>query len=169
MIVMGIDPGIGATGVALVAENKGSLQLLSSGNLTTTPRQVVAFRLQTIYEKLWQIIKKEKPDVCALETLFFRTNVTTAFSVGQARGVIQLALTLNNVPIFEYNPTAVKVALTGYGRAEKGQIQRMVTQILKLKKNLTPDDVADAAALAITHCFSYKLNNLKVQNAKCKT
>lgn len=166
MIVMGIDPGIGSTGIALVSEEKGNLKLLSSYNLTTTPREIVALRLQVIYEKIIEILKKEKPDVCALETLFFKTNVTTAFSVGQARGVIQLACALNNIPIAEYNPTEVKVALTGYGRAEKGQIQRMVTQILKLKKNLTPDDVADAAALAITHCFSYKLkaiSNVKAQ------
>lgn len=157
MKVLGIDPGIGITGIALVEVVKGNLQFLSSYNLSTPPHQEVAQRLKLIYEKLSEIIKKEKPDVCALETLFFKTNVTTAFSVGQARGVIQLALTQNNIPITEYNPTAVKLTLTGYGRAEKGQIQRMVTQILKLKKNLTPDDVADAAALAITHCFSYKL------------
>ena len=164
MIVMGIDPGIGITGIALVKVEKGNLQLLSSYNLTTTPHEKVALRLKVIYEKLRDIIKKEKPDVCSLETLFFKTNVTTAFSVGQARGVIQLACALNNIPIAEYNPTEVKLTLTGYGRAEKGQIQRMVSQILKLKKNLTPDDVADAAAVAITHCFSYHLKEQITKN-----
>ena len=166
MIVLGIDPGIGITGIALVKVEKGNLQFISSYLITTVPRQEVAQRLKVIYEELSEIIKKEKPDVCALETLFFRTNVTTAFSVGQARGVIQLACTLNNIPITEYNPTEVKLTLTGYGRAEKGQIQRMVSQILKLKKTLTPDDVADAAALAITHCFSYKLKAISNVSAK---
>ena len=97
-----------------------------------------------------------------MEGLFFNTNAKTAFLVGQARGVINLALFQREIPVTEYTPLQVKMAITGYGRAEKSQIQSMVKQILKLPKILTPDDVADAAAIALTHCFSAKMqSNLK--------
>ncbi|MBM3284101.1 crossover junction endodeoxyribonuclease RuvC, partial [Candidatus Gottesmanbacteria bacterium] len=117
--------------------------------------------LLTLFQSMVALIKKVKPDVAALETLFFNTNVTTAFSVGQARGVVMLSLAQANIPVVEYNPMQVKVALTGYGAAKKMQLNRMVAQILHLSKPLAPDDVADAAAIALTHCFSYKLKRLE--------
>ncbi len=161
MIVMGIDPGIGTTGLAAVAENKGNLSLIDAKALTTPTKNSTADRLLQLYKETNNFIDRVAPDVAGLETLFFGTNVTTAFSVGQARGVILLCLAQKKIPVSEYNPANLKIAITGYGNAPKGQVQRMVSQILKLKKTLTPDDVADAAAVAITHCFSYKLSKLK--------
>lgn len=158
MIVLGIDPGIGTTGVATVKDNKGSYKLISSEGITTPTKLPHGQRLNMLYQRINSLAQEIKPDVAVLETLFFGNNITTAFSVGQARGVIQLALTQKNIPLVEYNPIKVKMAITGYSKAEKGQIQRMVAQILKLNKPLTPDDIADAAAIALCHCFSYKLH-----------
>lgn len=157
MLVLGIDPGIAITGIAVVSEEKGKLTLLSHKSLTTPTTLTTSERLERIYSELVKLVKLVQPDVAALESLFFNTNAKTALIVGQARGVIQLALTQHKIPISEYTPLQVKIALTGYGRADKNQIQQMVKTILKLPKILTPDDVADAAAIALTHCFSYKL------------
>ena len=157
MLVLGIDPGIAITGCAVIKEEKSHLSLISSQGITTSAKLTTPERLCIIYEELIKIIKKEKPDTASLESLFFNTNAKTALIVGQARGVIQLALSQQKIPITEYTPLQVKMALTGYGRADKNQIQQMVKTILKLPKILKPDDVADAAAIALTHCFSYKL------------
>lgn len=157
MIVMGIDPGIAITGVALVSEEKGKQTLLHSEAITTSSSLSTPFRLLKLHKSLKSILKKYHPDAAALENLFFNTNAKTVLIVGQARGVIQLALAQNYIPVVEYTPLQVKMALTGYGRAEKIQIQQMVKSILKLPHTLTPDDVADSAAIALTHCFSYKL------------
>lgn len=167
MIVLGIDPGIGITGTAVIEENKGKLTLLTSQGITTSTNLPVPQRLAVIYQEVLHLLAGVKPDVAALETLFFHTNVTTAFSVGQARGVVILALAQAKIPIVEYNPVSVKMALTSFGGAKKGQVQRMVAKILRLPKTLTPDDVADAAAIALTYCFSYKLNE-ETKRAKCK-
>lgn len=157
MLVLGIDPGIAITGIALIAEEKGKQSLLHSEAITTPANLSSSLRLLRLHKSLNEIIKSYKPDVAALENLFFNTNAKTALIVGQARGVIQLALARNKIPVVEYTPLQVKMAITGYGRADKNQIQMMVKTILKLPKILTPDDVADAAAIALTHCFSYKL------------
>lgn len=161
MKVLGIDPGIAITGCALIEENKGKQSLIHSFALTTSSSLSITLRLEKIYVTLCGILKKYQPDVSSLENLFFNTNAKTALVVGQARGVIQLALEQHKIPIFEYTPLQVKMALTGYGRADKNQIQMMVKTILKLPAILKPDDVADAAAIALTHCFSYKINSLK--------
>lgn len=161
---MGIDPGIGTTGLAAVEENKGNLRLIDARALTTPTKNSTSDRLRELYQETNNFIDRVAPDVAGLETLFFGTNVTTAFSVGQARGVILLCLAQKKIPVSEYNPASIKIAITGYGHAPKGQVQRMVSQILKLKKNLTPDDVADAAAVAITHCFSYHLKEQTADN-----
>lgn len=162
MIVLGIDPGLAITGCAIVEEIKGKQALLYSQGIITPSTDTLSRRLSTIYKLINTLIKKFKPDIAVMESLFFNTNAKTAFLVGQARGVIQLALFQNKIPLVEYTPLEVKMAITGYGRAEKGQIQSMVKQILKLPKILTPDDVADAAAIALTHCFSAKMqSNLK--------
>jgi crossover junction endodeoxyribonuclease RuvC len=161
MLVLGIDPGIAITGIALVSETNGKVKLIHSSAITTKAGIPLPDRLETLFDELNKIIKSNKPDATALESLFFNTNAKTALIVGQARGVVQLALTQHKIPITEYTPLQVKMALTGYGRADKNQIQQMVKMILALPKILTPDDVADAAAIAITHCFSYKINKLK--------
>lgn len=157
MLVLGIDPGIAITGIAVVSEEKGKLSLISHKSLTTPTSITTPERLEKLYDALISTIKQQKPEVAALENLFFNTNAKTALIVGQARGVIQLALTQHKIPIVEYTPLQVKMALTGYGRADKNQIQQMVKTILKLPQILKPDDVADAAAIALTHCFSYKM------------
>ena len=159
MIVIGIDPGVAITGCAIISNISQKQSLLFSTEITTPANTPLSERLSIIYNKLSEIIKKFRPDAAALENLFFNTNTKTAFMVGQSRGVIQLALYENRIPIIEYTPLQVKMSLTGYGRAEKKQIQSMVKQLLKLPQILSPDDVADAAAIALTHCFSYKINS----------
>lgn len=161
MLVLGIDPGIATTGVAIVNEEKGKFTLINSLALTTPASLSPEKRLELLYNDLIKLIKKEKPVVAALEKLFFNTNAKTALVVGQARGVVLLALSQTNTPVAEYTPLQVKMALTGWGRADKKQIQAMVKSILKLPKLLTPDDVSDAAAIALTYLFSYKLDGLK--------
>ncbi|MCJ7739860.1 crossover junction endodeoxyribonuclease RuvC [Candidatus Microgenomates bacterium] len=161
MLVLGIDPGIAITGIALVLEEKGKVILKHSDTILTSSSSSSSLRLLKLHKSLTSLIRKYHPDVCALESLFWGTNTKTALIVGQARGVVQLALCQNEIPIFEYTPLQVKMALTGYGRADKNQIQQMVKTIFKLPQILTPDDVSDAAAIALTHCFSYKVNNLK--------
>lgn len=158
MIVLGIDPGIAITGCAIIDENEGKQSLLHAQALITSQRDPTPTRLLQLHRQLKTLIGNYHPEVAALENLFFNTNAKTALIVGQARGVVQYTLADQNIPIVEYTPLQVKMALTGYGRAEKTQIQMMVKQVLKLPKILTPDDVADAAAIAITHCFSYKIS-----------
>ncbi len=157
MIVLGIDPGIAITGWAIVSEEKGKVRLIASGAITTSADLSTSDRLVKLHKSLNLLISRYHPDTASLENLFFNTNAKTALIVGQARGVVQLALSQAKIPIIEYTPLQVKMSLTGYGRADKNQIQQMVKTILKLPKILTPDDVADAAAIALTHCFSYKL------------
>ncbi len=159
MKVLGIDPGIGTTGCVLVSEIQGKFSLLSGQAITTPVKQSTDKRLIYIYQEISAMIKNTKPDVAALETLIFNTNVTTAFAVGQARGVILLALAHTKIPVSEYTPIQVKMSITGYGRADKNQIQQMIKTILGLPQILKPDDIADAAAIALTHCFSYKLKD----------
>lgn len=159
MIVLGIDPGIAITGCAVVKEEKGKQSLMYADAITTSQKETTSGRLLRLHNSLTALISEYHPDEVALESLFFNTNAKTALVVGQARGVVQLSVAEKSLPLTEYTPLQVKMALTGYGRAEKEQIQMMVKQILKLPKILTPDDVADAAAIAITHCFSYKINS----------
>jgi crossover junction endodeoxyribonuclease RuvC len=158
MIVIGIDPGIATTGCAVIEDKSGVFKLLFSTAIITPVKSENGERLSMIYEKLSDILSKYKPQYAGLETLFFSRNVTTAFTVGQARGVVLLSLSQKKIPTFEYAPVKVKSAICGYGQAEKGQVSRMVKHLLHLPKTLTPDDVSDAAAIALTHCFSYKIN-----------
>lgn len=157
MLVLGIDPGIAITGIALVSEEKGKQTLVHAGAITTKSTSPTPERLSKLNQSLTDLILKYHPDVASLESLFFNTNAKTALIVGQARGVVQLVLNQNHIPITEYTPLQVKMAITGYGRADKKQIQQMVKTLLNLPAILTPDDVADAAAIALTHCFSYKM------------
>ena len=160
MRVMGIDPGIAITGIAFIDEVRGINSLAYCQAIETDSHQPTAKRLSFIYNQIKSLITKYNPVTAALESLFFNTNAKTALTVGQARGVIQLAIENESLPISEYSPLEVKMAITGYGRADKNQIQHMVKNILKLQEILSPDDVADAAAIALTHCFSHKLRDL---------
>ena len=160
MRILGVDPGIARTGWGLIEVQSSSRfnrdKVQSYGCIETSANLEPSERLRQIYTKITDIIKKYKPDAMAVEELFFNTNAKTAFVVGQARGVVLLAAAEKNVSVAIYTPLQVKVAVTGYGRAEKSQIGQMVKTILKLKDIPKPDDVADALAVALTHAFTNK-------------
>lgn len=161
MRILGIDPGTATTGWGLAEVDGTKMKAGSCGCILTPAKQNQAKRLAHIYADLSLIIKKTKPDVMAIEKLFFIRNVTTAMTVGEARGVCLLVAEQNGLPIFEYTPLQVKQALTGYGKAEKSQIQMMVKNILKLKEIPKPDDMADALAIAITHAHMCGISKFK--------
>lgn len=161
MKILGIDPGIGRLGWGIV-EEKGSKCLSQRfGCIETKATLSVENRLLQIYTTLTEIIEQEKPEAMAVEELFFNTNVSTAMVVGQARGVVLLLGAQHKLPIGIYTPLQVKVAVTGFGRAEKAQVGQMVKTILGLPSVPKPDDTADALAVALTHAFSYKMTKVK--------
>ncbi len=154
MRILGVDPGIARTGWGAIEVKSSKLKVQSYGCIETSANVEPSERLRQIYTELTDIIKKYKPDVMAVEELFFNTNAKTAFIVGQARGVVLLAAGQRNIPIITYTPLQVKMAITGYGRAEKVQVGQMVKVLLKLKEIPKPDDVTDALAVALTHTFT---------------
>jgi crossover junction endodeoxyribonuclease RuvC len=157
MKILGIDPGVARVGWGLVEESGGKQSSLAWGCFETQASKTLESRLEEIHNFLENLIAREKPDQMAVEQLFFATNAKTAIAVGQSRGVIILTAKEAQLPVVSYTPLQVKLALTGYGQADKHQIQMMVKTILKLPKVPTPDDAADALAIALTHAFSYKL------------
>jgi crossover junction endodeoxyribonuclease RuvC len=158
MRILGIDPGTGILGFGVIEVEKGQAQLVDAGVIRTPAKEDDAVRLQTIFEEITSIITETKPAEMAVEKLYFAQNVTTAMTVAQARGVVLLAGQQAGLGIYEYTPLQIKQALTGYGRAEKKQIQEMVRVILKLKAIPKPDDCADALAAAITHSMTAHLS-----------
>ena len=154
MLAIGIDPGTATTGYGLVQEKDGSLTVLDYGVIQTAPELAMPERLLEIYRQLKRIILLHRPESSAVEKLFFQRNVRTALSVGQARGVILLALAEARLPVFEYTPLEVKQAVAGYGGADKNQVQQMVRALLSLNEIPQPDDAADALAIAICHLHS---------------
>jgi crossover junction endodeoxyribonuclease RuvC len=150
-IVMGIDPGYAILGYAVVAAQGNELRVLTCGAITTPAGLVLPLRLQQIYERLSSLVDEYHPQEAAMEELFFGRNVTTAIAVAHARGIAMLALTNAGIPIAEYKPSEVKLAVTGYGAAKKWQVGEMVRILLHLKSIPRPDDAADAAAIAICH------------------
>lgn len=157
MRILGIDPGTGILGFGVIEADKNAAQMVDAGVIRTPAKEDDAVRLQTIFEEISDIIAQSKPTIMAVEKLFFAKNVTTAMTVAQARGVVLLAGRQAGLEIHEYTPLQIKQALTGYGRAEKKQIQEMVRVILKLKTAPKPDDCADALAAAITHSMTKHL------------
>jgi crossover junction endodeoxyribonuclease RuvC len=152
MRIIGIDPGTGILGFGVVEFVKGKPpQLIDAGVITTPAHTPLDARLLDIFNSLNEIIAATKPDAMSIEKLFFAQNITTAISVSHARGVAMLTGALAKLPIFEYTPLQIKQTLTGYGRADKKQIQEMVKIHLGLKTTPKPDDCADALAAAITH------------------
>jgi crossover junction endodeoxyribonuclease RuvC len=152
MRILGIDPGTGILGFGVIElDSKKKAKLVDAGVIRTPVKEDDAVRLQTIFDELTDIIMHTKPDEMAVEKLFFAQNVTTAMTVAQARGVVLLCGVQNSLKISEYTPLQIKQALTGYGRADKKQIQEMVRVILGLKDIPKPDDCADALATALTH------------------
>jgi crossover junction endodeoxyribonuclease RuvC len=149
VIVLGIDPGTARTGYGLVERDGSTLRLVDYGCLETLPTQELPRRLLEIHRAVTELILTHKPAQLGVERLFFNRNVQTAFAVGQARGVVLLAAAEHGLPVFEYGPHEVKVAVTGYGRADKSQVQRMVQMVLGMSTLPKPDDAADALAVAI--------------------
>lgn len=161
MLILGIDPGTAITGYGFVEENeRGELRSVAHGAIETPAGMPMEERLQLLYDELTQLILLHRPQSGAVEKLFFRRNVTTAISVGQARGVILLAMVQNGVKLKEYTPMQIKQAVTGWGGAQKQQIQEMVRALLELDEIPKPDDAADALAVAICHIHSQGYNQL---------
>lgn len=160
MRILGIDPGTARLGYGLIDYNKTNkkVTMLKYGCLTTPSGMPAADRLHQLYHELRDIIKKEKPDKVAVEELFFFKNLKTAIKVAEARGVILLAARESKVEISEHTPLEVKLAIVGYGRADKSQIQKMVKVLLQLDKIPKSDDAADALAVALTSAYTKKLS-----------
>lgn len=155
--VLGIDPGIAIVGFGFIDKIGSKLVPVQYGSIQTEAHTDPGERLKQVYDSTMQLIDKYKPETVAIEKLFFNRNVTTAFAVGQARGVIILAAVQNGLSIAEYTPLQVKQAVVGYGKAEKKQVQQMVKMFLNLSEVPKPDDVADALGVAICHAHSYVL------------
>lgn len=153
-LILGIDPGFGRMGYAILKASGSDLHLLACDAIMTPAALIYPRRLQRIYEQLGEIIDQYRPGEAAIEALFFGKNVTTAIAVAQARGVAILSLAQRELSIAEYTPSAVKLAVTGYGAARKEQVGYMVGQWLHLPAIPEPDDAADAAAIAICHAHT---------------
>ena len=151
MRIIGIDPGTATTGFGVVDHDRGRFKFIDAGVIVTPPGMPMPDRLKLLHEELSQVIADNHPDEASVELLYFSTNVTTAISVGQARGVILLALAEAGLVPAEYTPMQIKQAVTGYGGAKKPQIQEMVKTLLGLHTIPKPDDAADGLAIAMTH------------------
>lgn len=159
MIIIGIDPGIGRIGWGVIEDTRGKQKLIDYGCFETSSKLPEEQRLVKIEHFFKILLEKHQPQVVAIEQLFFAANVKTAFAVGQARGVLVLTITKAHLPLKSYTPLQVKLAISGYGKADKRQIQIMVKTLLNLNLIPKPDDAADALAIALTHAFSYKLQD----------
>ena len=163
MRILGIDPGTGILGFGVVDvndKNGNSFTMVDAGVVRTPPHTPHDERLEDIFNSLTEIIEATKPDACSVEKLFFSRNITTAMSVAEARGVALLVARQHQVPIFEYTPPQIKQTLTGYGKADKKQVQEMVRIQLNLTEVPKPDDCADALAAAITHAIMNRSSEL---------
>lgn len=162
---MGIDPGSSCTGYGIIEEINNSLEVIHWGGIKSKTRQPFSQRLKFIYDELTTIIKKFNPDEVAIEDMFFATNVKSALKLGQTRGVAVLSAVNKGKPVTEYSPLEVKQSVVGYGRAEKTQVQSMVTSLLKLKEKPEPLDASDALAVAICHIHAVTVNS-RIKTAK---
>lgn len=160
MIVLGIDPGIAIVGYGIIEYKGNSFNMLDYGVIRTKSDIPYPQRLELIFNALNHIIASYNIDEIAIEELFFSKNVKTAISVAQARGVIVLSAQINKKNIFEYTPLQVKQGISGYGKADKRQVQEMVKILLNLKSIPKPDDAADALAIAISHCHTSKFSEM---------
>ena len=159
MVIVGIDPGYAIVGYGVIRYQGNRFTVLGYGCIRTEAKAPFETRLLAIDEGLQQIYDDYKPNCMAVEELFFNTNTKTALDVAQGRGVILLTAVKRGLPIAGYTPLQVKTAVTGYGRADKGQVQQMVKTVLNLPEIPKPDDVADALAIAVCHAHSYKMNS----------
>jgi crossover junction endodeoxyribonuclease RuvC len=150
MIILGIDPGIATTGFGIIEKTNNKIHAVSFGVILTPAKTGLGTRLQLLSSDLKELIKKYKPDAAGVEKIFFKKNVKTAIDVGHARGVVLLEISNAGIPVSEFTPPEIKLAVSGYGGAEKPQIQKIIQTILKLKSIPKPDDAADALAIALT-------------------
>lgn len=157
MIILGIDPGLAKTGCGIIAIESNQPRILTYGVISTRKEQSLPVRLKTIYKDIRELCREYKPNVAAVEDIFFAANVKTAVAVAQARGVAILATEESGIDIVEYSPLQIKQSIVGYGRAKKNQIQEMVKVLLSMDKIPKPDHAADALAVALTHAFRMKL------------
>lgn len=164
MVIIGVDPGYAIVGIGVIEYQGNKFRMHEYNALTTDAGEKTTDRLKYIYDGMDYFIKKYKPDAIAIEELFFNSNQKTAIKVAQARGVILLSAVNNGVSVYEYTPLQVKQAVTGYGRADKNQIQTMVKMMLHLDKIPKPDDAADGLALAICHAHSNRMNSVGGQD-----
>ena len=155
--ILGIDPGIGRMGYAVLAVQGTALRLVACAAIETPAKMAYPRRLEQVYDRLCQIIAQYNPQEAAMETLFFGKNVSTAIPVAQARGVALLAIEQHGLSIADYAPSEVKLAVTGYGAAKKAQVGEMVRLLLRLSAVPRPDDAADAAAIAICHAHTFRV------------
>ena len=159
MVIVGFDPGLATLGYGVIEVNNNSVKMLDYGAVITPKEDSLPLRLEKIEKGVKYILEKFKPEEIAVEELFFVKNITNGIAVAHARGVLLLTATKYCDKLFEYTPLQIKQALTGYGRAEKMQIQEMVKTYLKLEKIPRPDDAADALAVALTHYQTRKFGN----------
>lgn len=164
MRILGIDPGTAITGYGIVDEVNGNLVPVAYGVIRTSSKMEMPKRLQVLHQELTQLLEDFKPDTAGVEELFFGRNATTAITVGQARGVVLLCLVNAGISIGEYSPPKIKSAITGYGNADKKQMQLMVQSLLDLEETPKPDDAADGLAVAITHYQHHHYQSL-IDNA----
>lgn len=158
MIILGIDPGYAIVGIGVLEYKGNKFRPIEYNAITTHASMATSLRLRKIKEEINEYLYKYKPDAVAIEELFFNSNAKTAIAVAQARGVLVAEVADKEIPIYEYTPLQIKQAVTGYGRAEKGQIQQMVKMLLNLNAIPKPDDAADALAVAICHAHSSHIN-----------
>ena len=156
MRIIGIDPGYAITGFGVIEYNGNHFELIKAGAIETKAGVPFPNRLQKIYDDMTDLIEEYKPDAISIEELFFNTNTTTAIGVAQGRGAVLIAASKTATPIYEYTPLQVKQSITGYGRADKKQVQMMVKALLGLEKIPKLDDTTDAMAIAICHAHSNK-------------
>ncbi len=159
MIILGIDPGFARIGYGIIKKEKSRIAVIDFGCITTEKEQSFPERLVQISNDTKKLVKKNKPDCCAIESLFFFKNSKTALAVAAARGVLTCTIKKEKVPVFEYTPLQIKQAATGYGKADKSQIMSMVKQILNIQTSIKLDDTSDALAIALCHA-----NSLNIQS-----
>ena len=166
MRILGIDPGFATIGFGLVEADRGQVHMVTYGAITTPAGLPLSKRLYQIGTDMEDLIGQLKPDVISIEELFFNTNITTGIAVAHGRGVILYAAEKCGIPLYEYTPSQVKLAVTGYGKAEKHQVMDMTKRLLKLKSVPRPDDAADALALALCHARSFTSRLPQAGNVK---
>ena len=166
MRILGIDPGFATIGFGLVEADRGQVHMETYGAITTPAGLPLSRRLYQIGTDMEDLIGQLKPDVISIEELFFNTNITTGIAVAHGRGVILYAAEKCGIPLYEYTPSQVKLAVTGYGKAEKHQVMDMTKRLLKLKSVPRPDDAADALALALCHARSFTSRIPQAGNVK---